>query len=541
MSIVETYLHNLAAAYEKKEIRLFEMAHGASEEDLRELKNAYPDVPEGLMSILRRVDGTYYRKYGENTVIFYMFDGVLPYYLNSVEGMLKGRNNKDSIEDIYGEEYVGEVVGPGIDAQAPMGKRLHISDCMNNGGSSQLFIDFCPAADGVKGQVIRYVHDPDEYTVVAESFDEFLRQQCERGFGFIEDDEDLDSYVKGLEEKKRQQPFFENLRKNDPGALEYLKKNLRAHHILGVAKEAPSSGVLHIYLAEMRRLYAIRDDVTPAGYTYGDQYGYLKHNFFDFQSAWEKDASLAQEVLAFAREVNDIKLLALFKDGVDSGELRAKLEKGYERGQVQEFYRTLTPGEFFELFSGLHDAPAFMEYFELNFLRVPAYEGGSPRKRILRLDPRWKELFLAKARLTEPEYIVLCDMAGEEADVAALKRHDAAGGFTVRQAAWFGHALCLLGEEYVEREYPDLCEALLSAVREDVEKSGLDLDSGWNDLERALDQLGKKTAEVVYDFTFILSLRPQKAAKFVASLEPLLETTKNKNRAKKLLKLLESS
>jgi hypothetical protein len=524
MSLAETYIRCIVAAYEKKKMHLFEMVHGASEEDLRQLKSAYPDVPESLVYILSLVDGTYYRKYNNDTVTLYMFDGELPYYLDSVKDMLKGKNAKDSLEDIYEGEYVGEVVGPGIDAKAPIGKRLHISDCMNNGGSSQLFIDFCPAMDGVKGQIIRCVHDPDEYTVIAENFDTFLQQQLDRGFGFIENDENLDEFVKRVEEKKRLQPFFESLRKNDPDALQYLKNNLREHHILGVSKEAPSSGVLRVYLAEMLRLYAIRDEITPAGYTYGDQYDYLAHNFFDFQNVWKEDAPLAQEVLNFAREVEDLKLLALFKDGVANGSLRTKLAKGYTREQVQEYYLALTPEEFFKLFSGLYDNPVFMEYFEDNFMRVPVYGGANePRKRIVRLDPRWKALFLTKACLTEYEYILLCDMTSEDADVPNLKRYMAADRVTMRKLAWFGHALCLLGDVYVEREYPYLCETLLSSVQSGPEESGLDLDSGWNDLERALDQLGKKSSAKVYEFTFILSLCPPKAAQLVASLEPFLK------------------
>ncbi len=48
---------------------------------------------------------------------------------------------------------------------------LHFSDCMNNGGTSQLFIDFFTRARGQKkGQIVRYLHDPDELVVIAESF-----------------------------------------------------------------------------------------------------------------------------------------------------------------------------------------------------------------------------------------------------------------------------------------------------------------------------------------------------------------------------------
>ncbi len=52
---------------------------------------------------------------------------------------------------------------------------LHFADCFNNGGTSQLFIDFSPSAEGIKGQVLRYLHDPDELVIAADSFDEYLQ------------------------------------------------------------------------------------------------------------------------------------------------------------------------------------------------------------------------------------------------------------------------------------------------------------------------------------------------------------------------------
>ena len=65
---------------------------------------------------------------------------------------------------------------------------LHFSDCMNNGGTSQLFIDFSPSAKGVKGQVLRYLHDPDEMVVVADSFDEYLQMLIDEEYDFIIED-----------------------------------------------------------------------------------------------------------------------------------------------------------------------------------------------------------------------------------------------------------------------------------------------------------------------------------------------------------------
>lgn len=57
---------------------------------------------------------------------------------------------------------------------------------MNNGGTSSLFIDFTPSEKGVRGQVIRFLHDPDELKVIADSFDEFLEMLIADKFKFIQ-------------------------------------------------------------------------------------------------------------------------------------------------------------------------------------------------------------------------------------------------------------------------------------------------------------------------------------------------------------------
>ena len=59
---------------------------------------------------------------------------------------------------------------------------------MNNGGTSQLFIDFTPSEKGKGGQIIRFLHDPDEFKVIAENFDEYLKKLIDKGYDFINED-----------------------------------------------------------------------------------------------------------------------------------------------------------------------------------------------------------------------------------------------------------------------------------------------------------------------------------------------------------------
>jgi len=59
---------------------------------------------------------------------------------------------------------------------------------MNNGGTSQLFIDFSPSEKGTKGQIVRFLHDPDEFSVIADSFEEYLKKLIDNEYDFINED-----------------------------------------------------------------------------------------------------------------------------------------------------------------------------------------------------------------------------------------------------------------------------------------------------------------------------------------------------------------
>ena len=194
---------------------LLAMAHGASDADLARLRTAYPSCPEVLVELLRRVDGTDFGVLGSDVE-----DGGFRYCLTSVDQILKNtaddRRSK-TIREVYGddlEEWMPVVrvetmahyraanaigvdafhklhgYGKGnlddrIDPDIPMNRWLHFADdWANNGGSSQLFVDFDPLGDGHVGQIVRYLHDPDSYAVIADSFDEYLQQLIDAGYPF---------------------------------------------------------------------------------------------------------------------------------------------------------------------------------------------------------------------------------------------------------------------------------------------------------------------------------------------------------------------
>ena len=201
MSVVQNYLNGLKQTYDEilgeDEWRDFVACIcGASDEDIAKLKAQFPLIPQSLIELLQFVDGTNWRTYQGGDVSFFMFGSIpddfgYPCYLNSCEQMLNSRDEFTHLKD-----YINRNVDPtwGVEIDDKIIKDfdrvhwLHLADCMNNGGTSQLFIDFSPSDGGKVGQVVMYLHDPDELMVIADSFDEYLQSLIESDFAFIDKD-----------------------------------------------------------------------------------------------------------------------------------------------------------------------------------------------------------------------------------------------------------------------------------------------------------------------------------------------------------------
>jgi len=195
MSLVETYLAGLRHVLPAESLDQLKLAHGASATDLQQLTEHYPLCPASLLQLLSQIDGTHFRDYHDGTVMVLMLGSDVfeyPYYLRSVRQILEGAHaHTRSIAQIY-EGYLDEepdLIDPLIDSTLPMNKRLCFSHCMNNGGTSRLYIDFNPAPGGTVGQVMRFLHDPDSYKVIAQSFDYYLQQLIDDHYSFIYEDE----------------------------------------------------------------------------------------------------------------------------------------------------------------------------------------------------------------------------------------------------------------------------------------------------------------------------------------------------------------
>ena len=148
----------------------------------------YPDVPATLIQLLEQVDGTYYRDYSGEKVTFYFLGSDIkefPYYLLSADQIVKNKDAAGWLKEYVARDNLYDDVDEKITDKADNICWLHFSDCMNNGGGSQLFIDFSPSAKGKKGQVIRLLHDTDTLTVIADSFDEYLQMLINKKYDFV--------------------------------------------------------------------------------------------------------------------------------------------------------------------------------------------------------------------------------------------------------------------------------------------------------------------------------------------------------------------
>lgn len=175
------------------------ISHGATDVELKKLIELFPDTPESLVEILKVIDGTYWRKYDKNKVCIYFFGSLdgYPHYLFSTNQMTKGVD----------ADWIEECMDWNLDNSMPIDERitkdyknlkwLQFTDCMNNGGTSQFYIDFSPSEKGKYGQIVEFVHDPDEFNVIADSFDEFLQLLIDGDFKFIYADDPI--YISSAE------------------------------------------------------------------------------------------------------------------------------------------------------------------------------------------------------------------------------------------------------------------------------------------------------------------------------------------------------
>ncbi|WP_375106373.1 SMI1/KNR4 family protein [Lysinibacillus fusiformis] len=182
------YFKNLLQYLPQEEQQQLQKANGATDAQIESLLGIFPQSPQSFIELLQDVNGTYHCKHGQETISVLVLGsdlGDYPYYLKAVEQILAdAQNQRETIFERYQDflEYVD--IDKRINMHVPLNERLCFADCMNNGGTSSLYLDFSPAEGGKMGQVVRYVHDPDSFEVIASSFDEYLQQLVEGDYEF---------------------------------------------------------------------------------------------------------------------------------------------------------------------------------------------------------------------------------------------------------------------------------------------------------------------------------------------------------------------
>lgn len=183
--LVNDYVKGLAERLPNVAFIQLTQYNKVTDADIDKLLNAYPKVPESLILLIKAIGKKCFNDSEENCLTLGSDIHGYPYYLLPIDEILGDALTADSLSDIYAD-YITEIdVSDKIDIHTPLNHYLCFAHCMNNGGTSQLYIDFTPSQTGTVGQIIRFLHDPDNYEVLSDSFDDYLQKLMELDYNFI--------------------------------------------------------------------------------------------------------------------------------------------------------------------------------------------------------------------------------------------------------------------------------------------------------------------------------------------------------------------
>jgi hypothetical protein len=161
--IVEQFWDGLMKHLSEDDTKELSHATGAAANQIDQLKERFPSAPTALIRLLERVNGTYWQQYGDREIAVLILGSDVfeyPYYLKSVEQILTDNPYTQSIRQIYAKYFDEwpELVGKGIDR-------------------------------GTAGQIVRFLHDPDSFRVIADSFENYLQKLIDENFSFLAQEE----------------------------------------------------------------------------------------------------------------------------------------------------------------------------------------------------------------------------------------------------------------------------------------------------------------------------------------------------------------
>ena len=181
MSLAEKYVELLKENYAKngKDFSLNEGSLFKIDEE-QERKLLEKNIPSTLIDLLKIVSGD------DQAVLGTYNDIIIPYRLYSSFEILNENTSYiiEYLPELY--EYDDEAIDERIDVNSKNLIWFPIAeDSINNGGLSALYIDMTPSSKGTVGQIVMFLHDPDTFMVIADSFDEYLEKIIDSDFRFI--------------------------------------------------------------------------------------------------------------------------------------------------------------------------------------------------------------------------------------------------------------------------------------------------------------------------------------------------------------------
>lgn len=193
-TFVDNYVQGLFNSYNERNKECFKLITPASDEKINLLRSIYPNIPSELISLLNIVNGSHYspEKYIRGLDFFQLYPDTdqTRYSFCTIEEMLAYEAEGDyswlslcwDEASTWNKEDVMEMFDEDVNPEALIRERILFAET----DYSQLYIDFNPSEFGTMGQIVAYIHDPDSYFKIAESFSEFLKSHIDSNFEFFE-------------------------------------------------------------------------------------------------------------------------------------------------------------------------------------------------------------------------------------------------------------------------------------------------------------------------------------------------------------------
>ena len=187
--IVNDYINGLIKAHKEKNKDINLITH-ASENEIKRIRNLYPDVPEDFIDFISKTDGVTVDKDGfsHRPSLFSIYEGHVTYRMVSINEIIHDAESGDiTLAEIYPwfldeDADDDESACVEMDLHARIGDRILFAE---NSGVYALYIDLKPSKLGTVGQIISYVHDPDSYSLVCNSFSDLLKQSVDSDFKYF--------------------------------------------------------------------------------------------------------------------------------------------------------------------------------------------------------------------------------------------------------------------------------------------------------------------------------------------------------------------